>query len=207
MDDRLFAFIGVAIAVVVIPGPDMALIARNVLRHGRSAGFAKSLVVCTGILGWSFAAAVGVAAILSTSATAFTALKLAGALYLVYLGISTLRSRDVIVETGSGGAATRQPWRVGWVQGFVSSLLNPKLGVFFLTLLPQFIAPGEPVTARALQLAVIFDLIGLVWLFAYSFLLAAVGATLRGPGPQRVVRWVTGTVLVGLGARVATERA
>ena len=94
MSDQLLAFIGVAIAVVVIPGPDMALVARNVYRHGRSAGFATSLGICTGILGWAVAAALGVATLLATSSVAFTVLKLAGAAYLIYLGITTLRSRD-----------------------------------------------------------------------------------------------------------------
>jgi len=94
MDDRLLAFVAVSIAVVVIPGPDMALVARNVLRHGRSAGFATSVGICTGVLGWAIAAALGVATLLATSAVAFTALKLAGAAYLIYLGITTLRARD-----------------------------------------------------------------------------------------------------------------
>src|SRR5687767_5286205 len=89
MDDRLLAFVGVSIAVVVIPGPDMALVTRNVVRHGRSAGFATSIGICTGVLGWAIAAGLGVSTILATSATAFTILKLAGAAYLIYLGIST----------------------------------------------------------------------------------------------------------------------
>ena len=94
MDDRLLAFIGVAIAVAVIPGPDMALVARNVVRQGRSAGFATSFGICTGILGWAVASGLGVSTVLATSAAAFTALRLAGAAYLVYLGIATLRAHD-----------------------------------------------------------------------------------------------------------------
>ncbi len=206
MDDRLIAFVGIAIAVVVIPGPDMALVARNVLRHGRRAGFATSAGICTGILVWAIAAGLGVSTILATSATAFTALKLAGAAYLIYLGIATLRAHDaspmVVTNDGSG-----LPWRRAWLQGLVSALLNPKLGVFFLTLLPQFIAPGDPPAVRAMQLAVVFDLIGLGWLLAYSAMLGAVGGVLGRPGPRRLMRWVTGTILVGLGARVALERS
>jgi threonine/homoserine/homoserine lactone efflux protein len=206
MDDRLIAFIGVAVAVVVIPGPDMALIARNVLRHGRSAGFATSLGTCTGILGWAIAAALGISALLATSAAAFTALKLAGAAYLIYLGISTLRDHDVLgpaATTSDRAALTR---RGAWLQGLLSALLNPKLGVFFLTLLPQFIGPADPPGTRALQLALVFDLIGLAWLLAYSAMLGAVGTALNRPGPRRLIRWISGTVLMGLGARVALER-
>jgi len=206
VDERLLAFISVSIVVVVVPGPDMALIARNVVRHGRSAGFATSVGICTGILGWGLAAGFGVSALLATSAVAFTALKLAGAAYLIYLGITTLRDRGGPAVAGTNGEA-QLPRRRAFLQGLLSALLNPKLGVFFLTLLPQFIAPRDPATLRALQLAVLFDLIGLTWLLAYSAMLGAIGAALDRPGPRRLMRWLTGTVLVGLGARVALERS
>jgi threonine/homoserine/homoserine lactone efflux protein len=204
--DLLLPFIGVAIAVVVIPGPDMALVARNVFRHGRAAGYATSLGICTGILGWAVAAALGIATILATSSVAFTILKFAGAAYLIYLGISTLLSRDDVAIEGASGSTTL-PARQAWLQGLLSALLNPKLGVFFLTLLPQFIAPGEPAAIRALQLALVFDLIGLSWLLLYSALLTAIGDALGRSGPRRFIRWVSGTVLVALGLRVALERA
>jgi threonine/homoserine/homoserine lactone efflux protein len=210
--DRLLAFIGLAIAVVVIPGPDMALIARNVVRDGRRAGFATSLGVVVGTLGWAVAAALGVATILATSAVAFTVLKLAGAAYLVYLGISTLRSRGAAVgiggEVGAGGVddARAGSVRVAWVQGLVSALLNPKLGVFFLTMLPQFVTPGEGAAAQALGLAILFDTIGLVWLLIYSAMLGAARSALGRPAPQRWLRRFTGWLLVGLGARVALDR-
>ncbi len=205
MPDNLLAFIGVAVAVVVIPGPDMALVTRNVFRHGRSAGFATSFGICTGILGWAIAAALGVATVLATSSVAFTVLKVAGAAYLVYLGVSTFRSRDEALVGGPDGGPTL-PWHRAWMQGLLSALLNPKLGVFFLTLLPQFIAPGDPPALRALQLAVVFDLIGLAWLLIYSAILAAIGRTLGRAGPRRFVRWVSGTILVAFGVRVALER-
>jgi threonine/homoserine/homoserine lactone efflux protein len=206
MDEQLLAFIGIAIVVVVAPGPDMALVARNVIRHGRSAGFATSFGICTGILGWALAAGFGVSTLLATSAAAFTALKLAGAAYLIYLGITALRDHGVQTANVASGRA-RLPWHRAFLQGLLSALLNPKLGVFFLTLLPQFIAPGDPVTLRVLQLAVVFDLIGITWLLAYSALLGAIGDALGRPGPRRLMRWLTGTVLVGLGARVALERS
>lgn len=206
MDDRMLAFIGVAVAVVIIPGPDMALVARNALSHGRAAGFATALGVCTGILGWALAAAIGVAALLASSAAVFTVLKFAGAAYLIYLGISTLRAKDVPFRA-DGSPRAGQSWRAGWSQGFLSALLNPKLGVFFLTLLPPFIGPDDPPAARALQLALAFEAIGVVWLLAYTVLLGSLASALHRPRPQRVVRWLTGTVLVGLGLRVASERA
>jgi len=203
MGNELIPFIGVAIAVVVIPGPDMALVARNVFRYGRSAGIATSLGICTGILGWGIAAVLGIATLLAASSVAFTALKVIGAAYLIYLGISTLRSHDAFDVRGSSGTA-RLPAGQAYLQGLVSALVNPKLGVFFLTLLPQFIGPDEP--AAALRLAVIFDLIGLAWLLAYSVLLGALLGRALGSGSiRRLIRWLSGIVLVGLGVRVAFE--
>ena len=208
MDQQLLAFIGIAIIVVVVPGPDMALVARNVLRYGRSAGYATSIGICTGTLGWALAAGLGVSTLLMTSAAAFTALKLAGAAYLVYLGITSLRGHGD-TATAAEGAPTRPalPRNRAFLQGLLSALLNPKLGVFFLTLLPQFIAPGDPVAVRVLQLALLFDLIGITWLTIYTTMLGAIGAALGRPRPQKAMRWLTGTVLVGLGARVALERS
>jgi threonine/homoserine/homoserine lactone efflux protein len=204
--EQLLAFVGVAVAVVVIPGPDMALVTRNVLSYGRAAGYATSIGICTGVLGWAVAAALGVATLLATSTLAFTVLKLAGAAYLIYLGISTLRSPDRQLDAGpERGPALRA--RQAWAQGLLSALLNPKLGVFFLTLLPQFIAPGDGQVVRALQLAVVFEVIGLAWLLTYSTLLAAIRTAFARPAPQRALRVVTGTVLVGLGARVALDRS
>lgn len=206
MDERLVAFIGIATLVVVVPGPDMALVARNVLRHGRAAGYATSIGICVGTLGWALAAGFGVATILATSSVLFTALKLAGAAYLIYLGIMTFRDRDAFASADTAGRAPL-PWHRAFLQGLLSNLLNPKLGVFFLTLLPQFVEPGGSVTVQVLQLALVFDSIGITWLLTYSTLLGAVGAVLTRPGPRRAMRWLTGTILVGLGARVAVERS
>ena len=205
MDERLLAFIGIATLVVVVPGPDMALVARNVLRYGRAAGYATSIGICVGTLGWALAAGFGVATILATSSITFTALKLAGAAYLIYLGIMTFRDRDAFTAAGPADRPSL-PWHRAFLQGLLSNLLNPKLGVFFLTLLPQFVETGGSVTLQVLQLALLFDLIGITWLLTYSTLLGAIGSALAQPGPRRVMRWLTGTILVGLGARVALER-
>jgi len=206
MDQHLLAFIGIATVVVVVPGPDMVLVARNVIRHGRAAGYATSVGICVGTLGWALAAGFGVATLLAASAVAFTALKLCGAAYLVYLGITSFRGHDAITTDG-GSDRPGLPRHRAFLQGLLSAMLNPKLGVFFLTLLPQFIAPTDPVALRALQLALVFDLIGITWLTIYTTMLGAIGTALGRPGPQRAMRYLTGTVLVGLGARVALERS
>jgi threonine/homoserine/homoserine lactone efflux protein len=132
--------------------------------------------------------------------------KLAGACYLLLLGLTTLRQhprrrrasdRDTVMTTSD---------RRLWVQGFLSAALNPKLGLFFVTLLPQFVTATEGPMPRTLQLAILFALIGLAWLLVFTELLVRVGGTLRGRGAGRVARRLSGIVLVGLGLRIALTK-
>lgn len=208
VDPELAAFAVVAAIITVIPGADMALVARSVLTGGRRAGYVTSLGICTGLWVHAVASALGISALLVTSATLFSVVKLAGALYLVALGLSSLR-RALIARTGAPPAfATVSAPNVGraFAQGLLSNLLNPKVALFYLTLLPQFVRPGDPVLARSLLLASIHVVIGLVWLVLYTYFLGRLGALMRRPRVQRVLEGVTGTVLIGLGARLAWER-
>jgi threonine/homoserine/homoserine lactone efflux protein len=206
MDPSTLAFLGVATVVVVVPGPDMALVTRNVLRHGRRGGQWTVLGVMTGIVGWGLAAAIGVAAILAASATAFAVIKLAGAIYLIGLGIATLHHLDspLAAVDGSGNAGSIAGRRQLWLQGLLSAGLNPKLGVFFVTLLPPFVGPGDPAILRPAELAAIFAAVGLVWLLIFTELVVRASNLLQRPRPLRIVRGISGVVLVGLGLRVAT---
>ena len=202
VDASFFAFLGVAVLIVVSPGPDMALVVRNTLLSGRRAGAGTVLGVMCGIGAWALAAAVGVAAILDASAVAFTALKLAGAAYLIALGMLTLRGpgRSPGADRGGGTPLTaRRAWTLGWF----SASLNPKLGVFFLTLLPQFVQPGIDEPARLLGLAVVFGALGLAWLLLVVEIVVRTHAAVARPWIGRTARWAMGTVLIGLGARVA----
>src|SRR5687768_13135504 len=151
VDAQVLAFCGVALVLAVTPGPDMALVLRNSLRAGRRAAFRTVAGISVGLIGWGLASAFGVAAVLAASSTVFTALKIAGGVYLLYLGIQTLRGLKR--NESLGGSATRAPGSP-FRQGLVTNLLNPKLAVFFTTLLPQFISPEDPYVARALLLAV-----------------------------------------------------
>ncbi len=201
VDGWLLGFLGVALLVVVSPGPDMALVARNALLAGRRAGLATVVGVCCGIAAWALAAAIGLAALLATSSAAFTALRLAGAVYLVVLGVRTFRSGgDPLPATGPRDASltARRAWTLGWL----SASLNPKLGVFFLTLLPQFAGPGHGETDRLLALAILFCLLGAAWLSLVVELAVRARVTVSRPAVGRAIRRLTGTVLIGLGIRV-----
>ena len=206
LDPELVAFALIAVVVTVIPGADMALVARNVLARGRRAGYVTSVGVCMGLWVHAVASALGLSTILMTSATLFSAVKLAGAVYLVILGMLSLRRAlgggEPVVAAGAPAGQDRR----AFVQGLLSNLLNPKVAVFYLTLLPQFIRPGDPVLARSLELAGVHVVIGLVWLLLYAYGLGRLGAVLQRPRVRRSLEGVTGAALVGLGGRLAWDR-
>jgi threonine/homoserine/homoserine lactone efflux protein len=195
---ELLAFIGVAVVVIVTPGQDTALTIRNTLAGGRAAGLRTAAGVVCGQAVWAVAASVGAAALIVASEPAFTALKLAGAAYLVYLGAATLLAavRGHAVRHEPDSAQDRHELR----QGLLSNLGNPKMAVFFTSLLPQF---GESFAAL-LGFGLAFCALTLAWLSAYAAVVARAGDVLRRPRVRRTLDAVTGTALVTLGVRLAT---
>jgi RhtB (resistance to homoserine/threonine) family protein len=209
IDGELLGFLLVATALTVVPGADMALVARNVLAFGRRAGYVTSLGISAGLIVHAVASALGLSAILMTSATLFTAVKLTGAAYLVVLGLVSLRRAFLPAPTAAldaDGAGAGSSTTHALVQGLLSNLLNPKVALFYLTLLPQFIRPGDPVLARSLLLAGVHVVVGLAWLFVYAYFLGRIRSTLRRPRVRRALEGVTGALLIGFGARLAWDR-
>ena len=203
--DRLVAFVGIAAVVIVTPGPDMALTLRNTLAGGRASGLRTALGVVTGQAVWTVATSAGIAALLVASEPAFRAVKLAGAAYLVYLGVQTLR-RALRGGQTTPGPAGRRPEASAYRQGLLSNLGNPKMAAFFTSLLPQFAPGGEASFAGLLALGLLFAALTLVWLSAYAVAVARAGDLLRRSTVRRALDAVTGAVLVAFGLRLATER-
>jgi threonine/homoserine/homoserine lactone efflux protein len=203
----VWAFVGVAALVIVTPGPDTALTMRNALLGGRGAGVATAAGVVAGLAVWTVAASVGLAALLVASEPAFVALKLAGAAYLVLLGVQSLvhawHGRPP--EDGPRKGPRLAP-RAAWRQGLLNDLGNPKIAVFFTTLLPQFAPADGPAFATLLGLGLLFCAMTFVWLCVYSVAVAHAGRALRRPRVRRALDAVMGAVLVALGFRVALER-
>ena len=200
----LAGFVALAIVVIVTPGPDTALTIRNTLVGGRPAGVATAVGVALGQATWSVATGIGVAALLVAAEPAFMALKLAGAAYLIYLGVQSLWSAfrgrphptvDRPVARVRTGTALRQ--------GILSNLTNPKMAVFFPSLLPQFVAEDGPPFVPLLALGILFCVITLAWLTGYAFAVARAGDVLRRSAVRRTIEAVTGVVLVAFGVRVA----
>jgi threonine/homoserine/homoserine lactone efflux protein len=205
---HLWVFLGISAVVIVVPGPDTAIVTKNALLHGRRAALGTSFGVSTGLAVWTLASALGVASIVRASDTAFTALKLIGAVYLVWLGVQALlASRRRVSEADPGSAArTAVDGRGGFRQGLISDLANPKIGAFFTGLLPQFAGPGHSVLIPFLVLGGLFVLMTVVWLCGYALVAVKASAVLRRPRVKAAIDRASGVILIGFGVRLAFER-
>jgi threonine/homoserine/homoserine lactone efflux protein len=194
---HLLAFLGVSAVVIVTPGQDTALTIRNALLGGRRSGILTAAGVSTGQAIWALATSAGIAAVLRASAPAFEAVKLAGAAYLICLGLQT-------IFRGSGEHRAAPP-RAGTSlrQGVVSNLGNPKMAIFFTSLLPQF-AP-HPTFGALFVLGLVFSAMTFTWLTGYAFAVAKAGDFLRRTRIRQALDRVTGAVLIALGLRLAAE--
>lgn len=206
MDAQLLAFVGISLLLAVTPGPDMAVVTKNALAHGRRGVVLTTTGIGLALSIWVTATAVGLSAVLRESGELLFVLKLAGAAYLAYLGVRALfdsrrRPADLLAETPPPA-----PARAIFRQGFLSAISNPKLGIFFVTFLPQFVAPGQALLPRLLELGLIFAVIGWVWMNVYGLLVARIRDVITAPRVRQWMQRVTGLVLLGFGARLALER-
>jgi threonine/homoserine/homoserine lactone efflux protein len=209
--DQLLLFLGGSILITIVPGPDMALVFRQVLLGGTRLAQRTIFGNLSGLVVHAVALAAGLSALLAASAEAYTVVKLAGAVYLVYLGVQTLRaSRHTAEDTAAEDRAmTGRPipsMRAAYVQGLVSTVLNPKPALLFLTYLPQFVDESRAVLPQIAFLAGVHILVGLIWMTFYAHLVHRAQRTLRRPDVRRWLERATGVVLIGLGLRVALER-
>jgi threonine/homoserine/homoserine lactone efflux protein len=205
----LVAFLAISAVVICTPGQDTALTIRNTLSGGRRSGIATAAGVSLGQAVWTVAASAGLVALLSASEPAFRALKLAGAAYLVFLGAQTLWSAlRRHANRSTSRVDTRPPARLAPApalrQGLVSNLGNPKMAIFFASLLPQFAPEGGGAFAVLLGLGVLFCMLTLAWLSLYAVAIARLSGLLTGP-VRRALDAVTGAVLVAFGLRLAAE--
>jgi threonine/homoserine/homoserine lactone efflux protein len=201
------AFLGVSFIVIVTPGPDTALTIRNTLLGGRAGGVATALGVAAGQAIWALAASIGIVALLVASAPIFLAVKYAGAAYLILLGAQALWQafRPDAHEAERPSPPRRLTPLAALRQGLVSDLGNPKMAVFFASLLPQF-APADAGVTGFMLLGLIFAAMTFAWLVLYASLVARAGDWLRRPNIRRAIEGVTGTLLVALGLRIAAEQ-
>ena len=199
-------FIATAILLVITPGQDTFFILGRSLAGGRSAGIAAALGISAGSVIHTFAAALGLSALLATSPYAFMAVKFAGAAYLIYIGVRALLSRANGLP-GADAAGQGGRWSA-FRQGVLSNLLNPKVALFFLALMPQFIETGSANKVGAfLVLGLTFVTLGVVWCLVLAVAAAKLrGAFLRRPSMANVLNKVAGAMFIALGLKLATAR-
>ncbi len=206
---QVLTFGGVVALGAMSPGPDFAVVMRRSALGGRAHGTATAVGVAVGVLAWAIAAATGVAALIAAAALAFTLIKLVGAGYLVYLGVQALRSARRSREARSGpslgpaaGPGLWGPFR----DGVLCNALNPKAAIFFVALLPQFLPAGAGLLPL-LTLSLIAVGITAAWFITVANLVAAFRRLFARPAVRRLIDGMSGTVLIGLGVRLAFTTA
>jgi threonine/homoserine/homoserine lactone efflux protein len=200
-------FLATAIVLVITPGQDTFFILGRSLSGGRASGIAAALGISAGSVIHTFAAALGLSALLATSPYAFMAVKFAGAAYLIYIGIRALLSRASGLPGQQPGARNDGQWSA-FRQGILSNVLNPKVALFFLALMPQFITAGSANKVGAfLALGLSFVALGVVWCLVLAIAAARLrGVFLRRPSMANVLNKIAGTLFIALGLRLATAR-
>lgn len=183
----------------LLPGPATALVVRSAAVHGRREAFHTVLGNSTGILFWAVASVLGISALVAASEAAFASLKVVGAVVLVWLGVQAIRGGKAARDERPGIA--RSPF----AQGLMTSGANPKLAVFFIALLPQFVPSGAPVLPWTLAMAAILICVDLVYFSALAWVVSRARHAIVGSRLARRIEQLTGAVMIGLGVRVAFE--
>jgi threonine/homoserine/homoserine lactone efflux protein len=204
MTQSLWAFVGISLLVIVTPGPDTALTVRNTLLGGRRGGGFTAAGVAAGQAIWALATSVGLVALLVASEPVFEAVKWLGAAYLMWLGLHSLWSawRGRAAPGAAIAASARLSHGTAFRQGLLSDLGNPKMAVFFSSLLPQF---SDASFGSLVVLGLVFAVMTFAWLTAYAVALSMAGNFVRRGAIWRSIEAITGAALVALGLRLASE--
>lgn len=206
LEQSLIAFTLAAALMTVTPGLDTALVLRTAAVEGARRAFFAGLGICLGCLAWGAVVALGLGALLAASELAYALLKYAGAAYLAWLGLKLIFSKRQDFGAADAGPSHAGAW-LWFRRGLLTNLLNPKVGVFYVSFLPQFVPDGANVTAMTLLLAGIHAALGLAWFTALIVATRPIAAALRKP---RTIRWLdraTGAVFLLFAGRLALSRS
>jgi len=197
----VLGFTAAATLLTLTPGVDTAMVLRSAATGGPRSGIAATAGICLGVAAWGLSAATGLSLLLAASHAAYLAVKLAGAVYLLWLGMNMLRTRGTAAP-----AAAPQPAGGAFRRALMGNLLNPKVGVFYITFLPQFIPAGQNVPLFAIGLTLINLTLDAAWFAALIALTVPLSAALARPRVKRALDRVTGATLIGFGLRLGLER-
>lgn len=202
-------FIFMSILLIILPGPDTAIATKNTLSFGKAGGIKTILGTCCALFIHTFAAVVGLSAIIVKSALLFSIFKYVGAIYLIYLGIKALLSIKKVENTSAIENKNEQKEEniSCFRQGFLTNILNPKVAVFFLTFLPQFVDSSNNTLIPFLLMGITYAILTAIWFLLYVFLINQISVFMKKPSTQRIIQGITGIVLVGFGIKLALEKA
>ncbi|MCM3693144.1 LysE family translocator [Neobacillus niacini] len=206
--ENFYLFVIMCILLILLPGPDTAIATKNTLTVGRTGGFRTMFGTCCALLIHTLAAVVGLSAIIVKSALLFSVFKYFGAVYLVFLGIKTLWAlKQNKTAPAEMAAESKYDNKSCFKQGFLTNLLNPKVAVFFLTFLPQFVDSGSNSFIPFLIMGITYTLLTALWFLFYIYLLNQIRTFMKKPKTQMLMEGITGTVLIGFGIKLALEKA
>lgn len=207
--ENFYLFILMCIFLIILPGPDTAIATKNTLTAGKMGGLKTALGTCCALLIHTSAAVLGLSAIIVKSALLFSVFKYVGAVYLIYLGVKTLWSlkRKEEVPTIKMNTKSKFQNTSCFKQGFLTNILNPKVAVFFLTFLPQFVDSGSNTFTPFLIMGITYTLLTAVWFLLYVYLINQISVFMKRPKTQNIIEGITGTILIGFGVKLALEKS
>jgi RhtB (resistance to homoserine/threonine) family protein len=199
-------FLLMTILLIILPGPDTGLTTQNTIVYGVKGGVKTVLGISSGLIIHTLAAVFGLSSIIVKSAMLFSIFKYVGAIYLIYLGVTALWSvkKKGIVSTDHENQ-TKYKNRSPFLQGFLTNLLNPKVAVFFLTFLPQFLTSGSKPFLQLLIMGITYTILTIIWLLFYVNLIDYLSKWMKKPSTQRAIQGISGLVLVAFGVKLALE--
>lgn len=207
--ENIWTFILLSILLVILPGPDYIVVTKNTLKHGTKEGFQTLAGSCTGLLIHTFLAIVGLSAIIVKSAVLFSIFKVIGAAYLIYLGFSSIRSMQL--NTSSLLTTTLEKDRNRTIsyfrEGLFTNVLNPKVAVFFLTFLPQFVNQERNTLLAFSLLGFIYIILTILFFALYIPFIDKISAFMQKPSTQKAVQGISGAVLIIFGVKLLFEKA
>jgi len=200
----LLAFIGAASVLTITPGVDTAMVLRAATVDGRRPAILAAIGITLGCLIWGAAVSLGLGALLQASEMAYTIVKIAGASYLVWIGLKLLiRPRTLLAQDIGHTLSRHRQARDAFCRGFLTNMLNPKIGVFYITFLPQFIPAGASVAAYSLFLACLHIILTLIWFAVLIAATAPLGRLLSRPSSLKLMDRLTGSIFIAFGIKLA----
>ncbi|PWW28314.1 RhtB (resistance to homoserine/threonine) family protein [Cytobacillus oceanisediminis] len=203
--ENFLLFLFMSFLLVILPGPDTGILIQNTISSGKKSGVKTMFGSVAGLLVHTMAVVFGLSALIVKSAYIFSIIKYAGAMYLIYLGVVSLKSLST-QRTQTEGVKKHRKNKSHFLQGFFTCVSNPKVAVFFLTFFPQFVSPGENHFVQFLTMGFTYSIITIVWFFFYVYLIDFFRNWLKKPAVNNVLQGISGVVLMGFGIKLALEK-